>query len=84
MRARYMLLKDSPELKKGAIMEEMCDDHTQQFKVISKEWDQKESMQYECSYDRKVVTEQPDWFQKVSLLWLTKEQMAKVKKILKI
>jgi hypothetical protein len=34
-RKRYELLKDTPECKKGAIFEEMCDDGTQNYQLIT-------------------------------------------------
>lgn len=81
MRARYILLKDTPELKKGAIVEEKCDNGDQEFATISTEWNQKED-QGSTLYSRKVVMESPEWFAKVDVLWLTMEQIEKVKKFL--
>lgn len=83
MRARYILLKDTPELKKGAVLEEECDEGNQGFECITPEHFVTKG-QRECHYNRLVVTTQPQWFEKVSLLWLTKNQIDKVKKLLKI
>jgi hypothetical protein len=83
MRSRYILLADTPELKKGAIVQEDCDNGDQDFTVISHQWDQKQDSEL-IQYSRNVVTESPEWFEKVDLLWLTQTQIEKVKKLLKI
>ena len=86
MRKKYILLEDSPELKKGAILEEKCDDGNQGFKCISGvthdkhkdiDWD-------EVSYSRNTVIKSPKWFGEIKTLDLTPEQYTKVKKFLKI
>jgi hypothetical protein len=83
MRKRYILLKDTPEVKAGAILEEECDEGTQDFKVI----EGKNPLELETGrrviYYRKFVIKQPEWFQEVQQLWLTPEEITKVKKILK-
>lgn len=80
-RKRYVLLKDTPELKAGAMVEEMCDNGDQEYRVISAEWDQTDD-QGRIVYSRKVVMEQPEWFEEITPLYLTKKQLAKIKKYL--
>lgn len=67
----YVLLKDTPELKKGAIMQEDCTDGTQGFHCISKEFHFDET-QEEVAYTRKVVMENPTFFRKASFPVLAK------------
>lgn len=82
MRKRYVLLKDTPELKAGAIVEEMCDDGDQPYRVISHEWDQQAS-QSGVQYNRDVVMEQPEWFEEVHTIgYLTKKQYDKLMKLI--
>lgn len=77
-RKKYILLKDTPELKKGAILEEMCDDGTQDFTVTEGIYSE-ESDRGKITFSRKVVMKQPNWFEEVTLWHLTK---AEVKKLL--
>ena len=82
MRRRFILIKDTPELKIGAILEEECDDGTQGFRLINKDY-QKYDDQKGTSYSRKTVIEGTEYFQEVEQLWLTKEEVSKVKEIIK-
>lgn len=61
----YRLLKDSPELKAGAILEEECEDGDQGFDCINMEDYSISDTQDECKYNRKVVMNQPEWFEEV-------------------
>ena len=48
--------------------------------------DDKSSLNIGCGdvhYPRETVEKQPKWFEKVSLMYLTKEQLKKIKKLLK-
>ena len=83
MKSRYILLKDTPEVKAGAIFEEDCDDGTQGFSLLDKSI-MLFNDQSGVSYSRKTVIGQPSWFKKVDVLWLTEDQIKKVKKLLKI
>lgn len=79
MRKRYILLKDTPELKKGAIVEEACDDGTQHFVVISGEhFDPGERIR-DYWYPRSVVLDQPKWFEEIIIFNIRKSQVDKVK-----
>lgn len=85
MKKKYILLKDSPELTKGAILREKCGDGTQDFECITMKKHGKYGTESRgVIYYRKVVTNSADWFAEVNLVYLTLEQIKKVKKFLKI
>ncbi|MEK6879990.1 MAG: hypothetical protein AABY22_10300 [Nanoarchaeota archaeon] len=83
MKKRYILLKDSPELKKGAILEEKCDNGDQGFDCININEYQKFDDQGATYYSRKTIMEGPDWFEELSQRWFTMEQMKKIKEFFK-
>ena len=66
MRKRYELLVDSPELRAGAIMEEINMGEGG-FKCISKEHEKHEDVTH---YARKTVMEQKEWFSEIKPLWV--------------
>lgn len=80
-RQRYILLKDTPELRKGAVLEEDCDDGDQGFTVVSQEWNQQQD-QISVGYTRETVTNAPEWFTELTVLYVTKQQLNKVKDVL--
>ncbi len=80
MRKKYILLKETPELKKGAIVTEDCDGGDQGFSSAHEYF--KFDDQEECSYTRKVVMGNPEWFQEVDVCYFTKEQIRKIKRVL--
>lgn len=82
MRKRYILLKETIELKKGCIVEEACDDGTQDFVIITPEF--RKFLEVDSIVSRKAVTTQPKWFEEVHPLYVPTKQLAKVKKILKL
>lgn len=68
MKKQYILLKDTPELKKGAIMQEMCPNGDQDFVCINPlEFLQKEEDKNDghCQYSRNVVVNSPEWFEEI-------------------
>ena len=77
MRRRFRLLKDSPELKAGAILEEACDKSDQDFNVIQGTF-QCDARKRDVTYWREFVLNQPDWFEEVESLWLTTQQIENV------
>jgi len=79
MRKTYRLLKDSPELKKGTILEEMCDDGTQPFNVQTKEGHKFED-QGRTQYSRDTVMKNPKWFEEVESIYIAKKKSRKTKK----
>lgn len=81
MRRRFKLLKDSPELKAGAILEENCDNGDQDFTVISKEWS-KVADQGLTYYTRKTVIDQPEWFEEQHPVYLPMALYEKLKTLL--
>lgn len=81
-RKRYRLLKDSPELKRGAIMEEDCDDGDQGFSCITKDSIKKDD-QGGTGYSRKVVTESPKWFEEVIPAYIPIKYQKKFEEFLK-
>lgn len=86
-RETYRLLKDTPELKKGAIVQEMCDDGTQDFRSINDSDMKFDGNTDYTIYDRKAVESQPEWFERVypatETAWLNKEEIKKFKEFLK-
>jgi hypothetical protein len=86
MRKLYRLLKDSPELKKDAILQEDCDNGDQGFSILTKEY-LKHSDQGGLSYSRKTVMNSPEWFEEVfdlsKIFYVTKSELDKVKELLK-
>lgn len=81
MKKRYVLLKESPELKAGAILEERYEDN-KIFECITQSEHEKFDDQIGTQYTRKTITESPEWFEEISMLYLTKKQLDKVKKLL--
>lgn len=83
MRKRYILLKETYHLKKGAIFEEQCDDGTQDFDLITREsYKSKKSSSNVC-VDRDLISN-PKWFEEVVPFYVPSKQVARVKKILKL
>lgn len=83
MRKKYILLKDAPEIKKGAGFEEECDDGDQDY-ICS---DGKYIVDYirGCliRFSKTVVEKQPEWFEKIENIEVPKQHLAKVKKFVK-
>ena len=85
MKKQYILLKDSPELKKGAILVEEYDEGNQDFNCLDRSsWKQKDIDFEEVVYSRNTIMKNPDWFQEIYPVYLTKEQLKKVEKLLGI
>lgn len=82
MKKRFILLKDSPELKAGAVLEEKYE-NSGNYICITPSESHKFSDQKECFYSRQVVMENPEWFEEVSMVYLTKKQLSKFKKLIK-
>lgn len=81
MKKRYILLKDTPELKKGAILEEECEDGNQDFQVVSDKWNT-QGDQGRPQYTRDVIMQQPEWFEELTWLDIRKSQMKRVREFL--
>lgn len=62
-RQRYRLLRDTPELRAGAIVEEQCDNGDQGYICISPSDRFDDST--DVIYTRKVVMENPKYFEEV-------------------
>lgn len=80
MRKQYETIKETPELKIGAILEENCDDRNQDFHCISKD-----KMKFKIEnvyYDRNVILKQSKWFKEIITMAIPKDKLAAVKKIL--
>lgn len=82
MKKKYILLKESPELKKGAIVEEKCEDGGQDYMCIDKKF-QKVKDQNTTYYTNKTVETQPEWFQEICQVEVPKEHIVKVEKFIK-
>lgn len=84
MRETYILLKDSPELKKGALIQEECDDGDQDFRCINEpEYKKEKDDDVDILYSRAVVENNPDWFQKVIVVTVSVDEKKKIEKLLK-
>ncbi len=67
MRKRYILLKDTADLKKGAIVEEECDNGNQGYVCFNLEKYRQCEKQTKVCFARCTVMEQPEWFQELTL-----------------
>lgn len=85
MRKRYKLLKDNPEVKRGAIFEEECDNGDQGFHLITEEYlvFPKDQTQQGVRYGRNVVMKQPTWFEEVTAVYVPKSKLPAVRKLIK-
>lgn len=81
-RRRFVLLKDTPELKVGAIVEEQCDDGNQGFYCVNVEEFKAMDDEYNVHYTRKTILNRPEWFEELVTMTLTKKEAEKLKKIL--
>ncbi len=85
MKKKYILLKETPDLKKGTIVEEECEDKDQNYKVIDKKFYKfpKYYKDITLYFQRDEVEKQPDWFQEICQVEVPKRQLAKVKAFVK-
>ena len=68
-RRTFRLLKDTPDLKKGVLVQEACDDGDQEYNVL----DLKNYVKHDdffdffgdANYSRQAVEQQPTWFEEV-------------------
>lgn len=85
MKPQYVVKKQTPSLKKGAILEvHGCyDNGAYGYKCENKACitDKKQDAVH---YYKGTVEKQPQWFEKIKLLWLTDNQYKKIKKFLKL
>ena len=81
MRKKYILLNETPELRKGAVMVEECDEGDQGFRCDDKEMIKPKDSN-SIYYTRDVVLGQTGWFEEAEELLLTKKQIKKLKDIL--
>ena len=80
---KYKILKETPEFKKGTILElRGCYSNGDYDYVCNDMENAKFDTSNESSYPKEVVEKQPEWFEKVSVLWLTGEELKKVNKFL--
>lgn len=82
MRKKYILLKDSPELRKGAIVEEKCDNGDQSYTIITPEYI-KFKDQGGTTYSRDTVMKSPEWFEEIVPLYCPANLIEKVEKFIK-
>jgi hypothetical protein len=71
-RKTYKLLKDLPDIRKGALFQEACDDGDQEYKMITTDYfkypESRRSVGIEdddCNLDRDSVEKEPTWFVEV-------------------
>lgn len=85
MKKQYIVVKETPELKKGAIVEEECDDIEQGYECITKNLIKHSDRG--VRFHRKVVEQQPEWFEEIEMIavskGLTKKVRAYIKKLQK-
>jgi hypothetical protein len=82
MRKKYILLKDTPELKKRAIVEEACDNGDQNYFVITKN-NIKFKDQTGVEFTRDTVMKNPEWFEEIISIEVPKEFKNEVEKFIK-
>lgn len=76
-RRTFKLIKDTPTLTKGAILQEACDDGTQEYVLLSSDFDKDHGSQPSI-YNRALVEEQPSWFVEVFAVepqYMTREEL---------
>lgn len=85
---KYILLKDCSDIKKGAIIEEECEEGNQdyvyksrEFVKFPKEW--KMSNWGDKIFGRNEVEKQPDWFERIETVEVSAKNLTKVKKFIK-
>lgn len=87
-RLRYRLVKDSPELKKGAVVVESCDDGDQEFVLENKSKKFRIFSDEDLpTYTRMTVMKNPLWFEPIYNFCgveITPAQKQRVMKLLKI
>lgn len=89
-RRTFRLLKATPELKKGALVQEACDDGDQNYVSLGREYLTEQAAgdfdQYfndgHIAFSRDTVEKQPNWFEEVEMHWVTKT-VHTVKKVTK-
>lgn len=80
-RATYRLIRDTPNCKKGAIVQEKCDDGTQDFIMLNAETHMKHRFENQESVPvvpRGSVEKEPKWFERVypgTPEWMTQEEL---------
>lgn len=84
-RRTFRLLKDTPEVSKGALFQEACDDGDQEYILLDHSYivpDDYFDFYKSISFSRETVEEQPAWFEEVEMHWLAKATRT-VKKVTK-
>jgi len=64
-RRTFKLLKDTPDVKKGALYQEECEDGTQPYRLITKQDHRDEQDASSIYVTRSLVEDQPQWFVEV-------------------
>lgn len=87
-RRKFKLIQELPELRKGAIVEEACDDGTQDYEVLDESHIKYkgEDGKFYCCLPREAVENEPKWFVEVfpaSEVYLTKSELSDFEKFLK-
>lgn len=83
MKKKYILLKESPELKIGAILEEKCDNGDQGYVCFDKKFLKLYKKSDYAFYYNRTVEKQPDWFERIECIEVPLEQAPKVRKFVK-
>lgn len=78
MRKKYMLLKDSFDLKKGAVLEE----DGEKYRCITPEKIKYAEYREDYTLFKQIVINNPKWFKEVTIMYVAKEQVKKVEKFL--
>lgn len=83
MKKKYIVVKETPELKKGAIIIEKCDSGSQGFECRDKKYLKFSKEVLFVYYARGTIMKQPDWFQEIVSIEVPKGKLAQAKKLLK-
>lgn len=83
MKKKYILLKETPELKKGAILEEKCEGGNQDYECFDKKYVKLWKKDDGAEYFKRIVENQPEWFEKIEVVELPIKHALKVKRFIK-
>ena len=83
MKKQYILIQNTPELKKGAILEEECEGGDQDFVCVNISKFRKFKSQEKACYHREVIMKQPKYFQKVVFVQMSVEEKKQFDKLIR-
>ncbi len=82
-RLRYRLIKETHELRKGAIVEEKCDDGDQEFQVLDKKYEKHPGDWGTITVGRMAVIREPEWWERVVMIEISESKVKRVEQFIK-